>query len=413
MKNLLGLFLMLFAIPSSADIVPIPGSQRIRPIFDSSDLVIAGTIDSVAISTEQLSTNGAPGWVKQHSRAVVEIRDTYKQDSPTPRRIAVIIDADVPSASSEYSIFRKGDTFLLFLKALPAGDYALADRFLGATHFAFIPLRPGHAGLDKLQDTLTMTALRDDVQDSLRALQLLSGFDSIGSENLASIGRITLSKDPDLALSAFAALLTSRNADILRSFSAYLSRYKGNAEPFALSNIAGKLADLRDKESLLSIENLAESQYVSIRTGAIRSLRARKDIDSVGALVRRLDDGDATIKYLAVITLAETLNKYDGDYAPSMYLFDTRPEYYISLWKRWWEEEGKLRYGPKADFTTSPPPPAAAPMSPAAASTRMSSFHTPCTALLGKPCNVVLKGWTATATPSASGQALGPAQTLP
>jgi hypothetical protein len=59
-------------------------------------------------------------------------------------------------------------------------------------------------------------------------------------------------------------------------------------------------------------------------------------------MVKRLDDSDGYIQYLAVISLAETFGKYE-DYAPTMYLFDRNPRFYIGLWKSWWVTEGQLK----------------------------------------------------------------------
>ena len=61
-------------------------------------------------------------------------------------------------------------------------------------------------------------------------------------------------------------------------------------------------------------------------------------------IVLRLDDPDRATQYLAVITLAEILGKYEGDYAPSMYLFDKKTQYYVGLWKQWWTDEGSKLY---------------------------------------------------------------------
>jgi hypothetical protein len=297
-----------------------------------------------------MPANSPPGWLKQYSRAVIEISQTYKEPDPPKRTIAVVVERSMPEASSAYAIFRTGDTVLLFLRASPAGDYGLADPFLGATHFRFVPILPSEIGLVKLQDALAQIAVNGEEQDQLHALQVLSGFDSLTGGNLARVRQVSSSTNPVLALTAFDALLTSKSVQNLGAFSAYLSEYKGSAEPLALSNIANRLTDFRDTESLPWIKNLAESRFVSIRTGAMRSLRARKDLRTVDVLVARLDDSDPTIQYLAVIALAETLNKYDGDYAPSMYLFDKRRAFYTTLWKQWWEDEGRSVYSiPKPD----------------------------------------------------------------
>jgi len=78
-----------------------------------------------------------------------------------------------------------------------------------------------------------------------------------------------------------------------------------------------------------------------IRRGAMQALRLMKNPQAAPTLVKRLDDTDGYVRYLAVISLAETFGKYE-DYAPSMYLFDDNPGFYISLWKDWWAHEGHV-----------------------------------------------------------------------
>jgi HEAT repeat protein len=68
--------------------------------------------------------------------------------------------------------------------------------------------------------------------------------------------------------------------------------------------------------------------------GLLRSTKA------AAALIRRLDDPNGYIRYLAVISLAETFEK-NGEYAPNMDLFDRNPAFYIGLWKTWWTTDGQ------------------------------------------------------------------------
>jgi hypothetical protein len=74
----------------------------------------------------------------------------------------------------------------------------------------------------------------------------------------------------------------------------------------------------------------------------MQSLRKMRSPRAAPVVVSRLDDPNSDIQYLAVITLAETFGKY-GDYAPSVYLFRQRPQYYVDLWKKWWEKDGGAR----------------------------------------------------------------------
>ncbi len=72
----------------------------------------------------------------------------------------------------------------------------------------------------------------------------------------------------------------------------------------------------------------------------MNALRAMRDRRSIPALIKRLDDSDSNVQYLALITLSETVGKQDGDFAPTLYLFDKKPQFYLDLWKDWIQKEG-------------------------------------------------------------------------
>src|SRR6267143_3556445 len=80
MKILFILLTTMLGVSALADIIPVPGSQRLRPVFDSSDLVCYCTIESVDVSVDPAAANGTNGWVRQRARAVVDISAAYKQD---------------------------------------------------------------------------------------------------------------------------------------------------------------------------------------------------------------------------------------------------------------------------------------------------------------------------------------------
>jgi hypothetical protein len=344
MNTILGIVLIFVPILTPGDIIPIPGSQRIKPIFDSSDLVCSGTVISVDISTDSVASQGTPGWINQRARATIQVEDVYKQVTPSQSRVLLGTTAKVPEASARFSIFRRGDKFLFFLKLFPDGDYGLADPFLGATHFQALPERSEGMGLLRLQNSLAATLLGQSEEDVATSLRLLSGFDTMTDQNLGVVSRFRSSPNPSIALAAINVLLIAKNPQSLIELVQYLKEYKGNSEPFAFSNIGNRLADFRDQESLTLIKELTRSRFLPIREGAMRSLRGRRSPASVPELVDRLQDTDSTIQYLAVITLAEVVGKYDGDYAPSMYLFDKNPQYYTNLWRQWWADQGRSLY---------------------------------------------------------------------
>ena len=226
-----------------------------------------------------------------------------------------------------------------------ASSYVFADPFLAAIPFDEIPRQSGELGLRKLQAALAGVLRSPNPEDQLRAMELLQGFDELSSDTTTALSSLSRSPYPEVALSAFAALLKgegpkSSTTQILARLNVYLNSYGGGPNSAALINIGSELRQVTDQVSLPSLEALAVSRFVVIRRGAMQALRAMKNPSAAATLVVGLDDPDDYVRYLAVISLAETFGKYE-DYAPSMYLFDRNPGFYVGMWKSWWLTEGE------------------------------------------------------------------------
>jgi hypothetical protein len=277
----------------------------------------------------------------------VDGKRMYKTDRPDEGEIVVQLTEQVGAASPARTVLDPGDTALLFLSHISATTYEFGDRFLGVTRFAAVPSQVHGPGLSGLESDLALLALSGNKEDCLNALRLLQGFDSLTQDSLAKVAGLSSSKDPELAFASLAILLKTGTPSAVEKLRRYLQTYRGDSQPISLVSISAELGQFTDEVALEDVEALASSRYQGIRYGAMQSLRKMKNVRSIPVIVRRLDDSDSTVQYLAVISLAEMVGKCDGDFAPTMYLFDNKPQYYTSLWKKWWEEEGKSRYAAK------------------------------------------------------------------
>lgn len=320
----------------AADIVPVPGSQPITPVFASADLVCKCLVKRITVVAEQPIKGES--FVRRLMRAQVEVKDLYKAEKQESGSILVEFGENWPASTVSEPGLWQGETALLFLKATGQGTYVFADRFLGATPFKSLPQQIGDLGLPKLRSALLDSALRGNRDDQIRALQLLHGFDSFDADSILNLDSLLNPNDPEIGFSALAVVIKANPLEGVERLRSYLDSYEGDAQPMALVNIETDLSLIRDDRTRLTLEALSVSRYVSIREGAVQALRGIKDPRSGPALAKRLDDPNSTIQYLAVISMAEIFGKYDGDYAPSMYLFDKNPEKYIELWKQWWAD---------------------------------------------------------------------------
>lgn len=341
MKTLFCAFGILVSANVMSTIAPTPGSLRVRPVFEKSDLVCNCFVESLTLAGER--TIQGSTLVRRRMRAKVTIQDIYKTMQPRPRTIVVEFEQYWPATRVAEPGLWKGETALLFLKVRNPGIFEFTDRFLGATPFRSLPKQSGNLGLLKLEAALITVVLQGDREESIQALHLLHGFDRLGPNTMSKLAPLSKSKDTEIAFGAIAVLLRTKSPGALERLISYLNSYEGDDGPIWLASIDTDLAQVRDAGSLPLLEGLSDSKYRPIRRGAMDALRGIKSPKSAPTLVRRLDDTDSTIQYVAVISLAEILGKYEGDYAPGMPTFEKDPRKYTDLWKKWWAEHGKVR----------------------------------------------------------------------
>ncbi len=214
----------------------------------------------------------------------------------------------------------KGEMVLLFLTRNGVDSYEFADPFVGATQFSSIPIGREELGPLKLQHILVVVAQRSETIDQLSALRILLGFDHITDDTLLAVEPLTQSSNVDIALTALGIQLRTKSIDSVERLRRYLETYRSDAEPLALFVLGPELGEINDPRALPALESLAASKFRSIRYGAMDGIRKIKDPKSVSFLIDKLDDSDTTVQYVALITLAEILGKYEDDFAPSMYL---------------------------------------------------------------------------------------------
>jgi hypothetical protein len=305
-----------------AQVAPLSGESPVRPAFESADLVCGGLVISEKAIAAETGTKKVT--------VVLKVLDVYKWTTQEPSFIMVEYDE---------GHFWVGEKAVLFLKLRAPSVYTLSDRFIGSTPFSSIPVQSTAPGLAKLEFTLAAIAQHSNRADQVNAMRLLQGFDVLSVSTVSTLSALSASRDPEIAFSAFAVLLKSKGPQDVARFATYLSQYSPESPPAATLSIGYELGSIQDEKALPAVEALTNSTLISIRIGAMQALRAMKNPTSAPTLAKKLDDSDAYVRYLAVISLAETFGKYD-DYAPNMQLFDSNPEFYVQTWKSWLAQQG-------------------------------------------------------------------------
>lgn len=329
-------------LPALGDFSVAPGSVQVESVFATASLVcncVANSIDDRAYPIEIRGRTSMRHEITAH----VAIRDVYKSEDLRVTNITVqyVVDEQQGQrvAGSRFGL-SKGQNVLLFLSKTGTDTYEFADPFIGGTEFSSLPKEGGNLGPMKLQHVLTSVAQSRVSLDQLQALRLLLGFDHISDETLSVVTPLSQSSNADIALTALGVLLRTKSVDSVQRLRQYLESYTANAEPSALFVIGPELREISNPDALPAMRALSGSKFRAVRSGAMEGIRRIKDPKSVPFLMTKLDDPDSDVQYVALITAAEILGKYEDDFAPSMYLFERRPQYYIGLWKKWWADEG-------------------------------------------------------------------------
>jgi hypothetical protein len=334
---LIVLFLITACGVCLSAIGPIPGDTRVRPAFEKADLVCKCTVSSTSVSNAQFRDGTGTLRTGERVRANLTVEDVYKSNGQVGQ--PVVLDYVRGGASTDISV-QNGQTLLLFLTRND-GNYSFADPFIGATSFSSLPQQGGQPGLAKLERALVAVSLQQNHDESIRALALLQGFDALSPQSLAAVHTLTTSPDRNIEARALAVLLQTKTPQSVADVRRFLDMYLDEAESPALLSIGGELNQISDNRSRADVEVLSASRFLSVRIGAMNALRHMKDRRSAPVLIQRLDDSNSFVRYLAVMTLAETFDKYDDGYAPSAPLFDNNSGFYTNLWKTWWSQQAR------------------------------------------------------------------------
>jgi hypothetical protein len=337
----LHLTILFICLTARADIVPTPGTESVVRAFENSSLVCNCDITSLRVANQERIRRGKATVLRMEVIASADIKESYNGSTNGRGKVSIEFEEELPATSGSMPSLNPGEHAVLFLKGTNSSAFEFSDRFVGATAFSSIPLSGvGPPGLPRLEAALTHILESGGRDDKVNALRLLQGLDKLGLSSHDSVASLAGSPDPEISLLAIAVLLKSRPAESAYLLEKYME--SGTTPPDAvLTGVASELGRISDPAALPALESLASARAVSIRMGAMSAMRRIGSVDSAEVLVRRLDDADSNVRYLAVITLSEIFAK-NREYAPSMYLFDRNPDFYTGLWKSWWSSEGIL-----------------------------------------------------------------------
>jgi hypothetical protein len=325
---------------SHAEVGPPGGSYQLKALFDASDAVCVGTVVGLhnTVSTTQAQPPAASLVSKAFGLSVarcykgaVEPTDVIGYTTHEP----VVSLYDMPLANGDYALY--------FLKRLDAGSLALADRFWGRLHDATLQLLapPELSGLAQLEtDVLLNLPAIAEPQALSEELLVLRGFEHLAPAIVAAVRPYVKDLDRRVATAAFSALAKNGAPDDLAALCQY-------AQDPALDSFAAdygfNLGEIRNRAARPALECLARTPVRTLKYGAMQAIRAIKSPASVPELVRRLDDPDPNIQFLAYMSLCEIVHR-KGDPGEGASGFARDRDAIVAAWKQWWGETGRIEY---------------------------------------------------------------------
>jgi len=319
----------------------IPGTVPIGPVFTDSDLVCAARVQTASPA----ATSFALAPAGREDTASIRLEDVYKGSEPQPQMVKVRYAPANFGAQNGTPVLTPGETVLLFLRMISPGVYTFTEKDISTTQFSRIsPLSGVPSGPSKLELALVQIVETGNHNDRINAMQLLEGFDQPSPETLSAVAPLYSSPDPEEQFLALGILLKTKTPAALNTVRYYLQTYWGAQQPMSIIALGTEISQITNPLALLDLEALSGSRFVSVQYGAMQAIRSMRSSKSASFLIRKLDDSNPIISYEALITLNDIFNK-NGNYGPSIPLFNKNPQNYIQLWKQWWKDEGRARFG--------------------------------------------------------------------
>jgi HEAT repeat protein len=108
-------------------------------------------------------------------------------------------------------------------------------------------------------------------------------------------------------------------------------------EGYSLSTGWNSIEEISDRRAIPTLAKLVLAPDVRTRQAALRALGHTKDAAAILPLFKGLEDGDANVRWYAVMGLAELAGEDDegGAWYPDFKTFETNESLYVTHWETW------------------------------------------------------------------------------
>jgi HEAT repeat protein len=186
--------------------------------------------------------------------------------------------------------------------------------------------------------------LADSNPSSLREkLRVLAGIGTLKSTD--QIKAITKHADLQVLGTALLTLLFVHDDCQLQETLDFLGLDSHSAQIALLQNtMLQTFTSIKDPIALKPLLANVSSHSGRVRRAVVKALESMKSPESVPYLIGLLDDPEPSIRYDAVVSLADIEQKGPG-WTTSIVAYKQEEGAIIPRWKEWWETEGRNKYG--------------------------------------------------------------------
>ena len=338
----------LFSNNCIATIVPyIP----IDKLVETSDLICKGRVirtDKIG-QTERKNKKGQ--LVGRFDSMVVEFQvDRIIMGGPIIEPLEVEFEQMTAGVVLSHEELKQGEYALVFLKK--RGDrYAFTSWFRGKINISNTPLKVVAKGSDPMSliKQELLNSLRDkNPNATLPSLKILEELKDKSADT--HIETLLDRLDPNAVAVRGQALITLiriGNIDHIAEAINYIDQETTTrTHKFYKTFLTHSLERIRDPNAIVQLHPLLKHPNELVRSQVAQSLRHIKSPSSIPYLIEGLDDSNVDVRYSCMMGLYKILGK-KGTWGATTNYFRANESEYLSLWKNWWQQEGKAKYGLK------------------------------------------------------------------
>ena len=324
---------------------------RIGKLIETSDLICKGrVIRTDKIGQSERRNEEGQLIAKIDSKVAVFQVDRVIKGGPIIDPLEVEFEDVSQGVYLGYEPLDPNEYVILFLKK-KGSKYAFTSQYRGKIHISREPLKVEAKGSDPMalikQELLN--SLKDkDPNATLPSLKILEELKDKSAE--VHIDALLDRLDPNAVAVRGQALITLiriGNIDHIAEAINYIDQETTTrTHKFYKTFLTHSLERIRDPNAIVQLHPLLKHPNELVRSQVAQSLRHIKSPSSIPYLIEGLDDSNVNVRYSCMMGLYKMLGK-KGNWGATTNYFRANESEYLSLWKNWWQQEGKEKYGLK------------------------------------------------------------------